>query len=165
MRAYYARHHVRQRWHFTPENFWARVDKTPTCWLWTKGTRRGYGQLMVQKRTLMAHRVAWTLTHGVIPDGMALCHHCDVPLCCNPAHMFLGTRRDNNEDRDRKGRCAKGTQKPRTAKLTDDQVREIRACWLVMASQAQLARDFGVSPSIIRDVVLRKTWRHVQDGA
>jgi hypothetical protein len=164
MRAYYGKHHDRQRFHFTPENFWERVHKTPTCWLWTKGTRRGYGQLMIQKRTVMAHRTAWELTHGVIPDGMALCHHCDVPLCCNPAHLFVGTRGDNNRDRDRKGRVAKGEQKPRQAKLTDAKVREIRAR-AALVSRRQLARVYGVSASVIGEVINGTAWKHVRQDA
>ena len=64
----------------------------------------GYGQISVDGKMLYTHRVAWELQNGKIPDGLHVLHRCDVPACCNPEHMFLGTPADNAADRDRKGR-------------------------------------------------------------
>lgn len=90
----------------TDENFWARVDKSGDCWLWT-GHRdeNGYGRVGYQCRpSIGAHRVAWALTHGgEIPTEWVL-HRCDNPPCVKPDHMFLGDATDNNQDRQAKGR-------------------------------------------------------------
>lgn len=80
------------------------------CWLWT-GNGAGkaqHGQFAVQhNRNLYAHRIAWFLYHGALPEGLKVCHHCDVPRCCNPAHLFLGTQADNLADARRKNRFPK----------------------------------------------------------
>lgn len=86
--------------------FWSRVAKSDGCWLWT-GARfgpNGYGAVRFQKRNSSAHRVSWMIHFGPIPDGLFVCHKCDNPPCCNPAHLFLGTIGDNTRDMIAKGR-------------------------------------------------------------
>lgn len=96
--------------HFTPKDvdrFWAKVHKTDGCWLWTGGMyATGYGFTGTRKRRLYAHRVAYMLTYGPIPDGMQVCHHCDTPPCVRPDHLFLGNHAENAADRIAKGRLA-----------------------------------------------------------
>ena len=92
--------------------FWSKVNKTDGCWLWT-GYRfhAGYGGFHESqpKRTVrLAHRVAWELTNGLIPDGLHVCHTCDNRSCVRPDHLFLGTNADNVADKVAKGRQAKG---------------------------------------------------------
>src|SRR5690348_16844605 len=72
--------------------FWSRVDRRSPgeCWVWTRGRlKAGYGQLTVGGKCRTAHRIAWELTNGPIPDGLSVLHRCDNPPCCNPAHLFL----------------------------------------------------------------------------
>ena len=99
------------------ERFWSKVDRRgpDDCWLWIGGRRgNGYGMLRVgsmadgTRRRMPAHRVSWELAHGAISGGLWVLHACDTPLCCNPSHLFLGTRADNMHDAVIKGRTARG---------------------------------------------------------
>jgi len=87
--------------------FWSHISKTETgCWEWTLSRLPyGYGRVaFLGNKNQYAHRVAWILTHGDIPDGLCVCHKCDNPPCINPDHLFIGTYADNAHDRDAKGR-------------------------------------------------------------
>ena len=110
------------------ERFEARyeIDQESGCWLWT-GTCNpaGYGTIGKDRRERLAHRVSWELHRGPIPDGLSVCHHCDVPRSVNPDHLFVGTDADNMADKTRKMRQHWGEKKP-TSKLTEGQVRAIR---------------------------------------
>lgn len=92
------------------ERFWARVKKDDGCWLWMGGLRdsrpgRDYGMVWVDGRNRSAAQVAWELAWGVpFPQGMDACHHCDVPRCVRPEHIFPGTAADNARDAETKGR-------------------------------------------------------------
>ena len=110
------------------------------------------------------HRVAFELTRGAIPDGLLVCHRCDNPPCCNPAHLFLGTKAHNNSDRHQKGRTvpsgARG-ERAGKAKLTDAEVQEMRRLRAMNVPQDELAERFNVNQSMVSRVVNRKNWRHV----
>lgn len=94
------------------QRFWEKVDKTPghgpngDCWLWTGAKLRDtYGQFYISKGTnAYAHIFSWKLHNGEIPGNLYVCHKCDIKACCNPAHLFLGTAKDNAQDALRKGR-------------------------------------------------------------
>jgi len=159
----YVRHHwtIQQRLdHFTDKS-----GGPNACWTWT-GThiRGGYGQLYWHGRHMAAHRAAWEVANGSIPASMHVCHRCDVPACCNPAHLRLDTHAGNMADKVAKGRQSRDGNRPGmdtpTAKLTDDQVRAIRAMRST-ASLRQIARQFGVDFSTISKICLRKTWAHL----
>ncbi|WP_417903626.1 HNH endonuclease signature motif containing protein [Caldimonas brevitalea] len=138
-----------------------RIDPPTQCWNWTGAAcRQGYGFLKRKDGVqLRAHRVAYELYNGEIPPGWCVCHRCDNPRCVNPAHLFVGTYRDNAADMVAKGRVARrpGERNP-AARLTADQVRCIRS---ETGSHAQLARRFGVSPTQVGLIKRGKRWAHL----
>ena len=154
------------------ERFWAKVNQAEEddCWEWTAARYScGYGAFIrrigsVGKwQTTNAHRVAWELTHGPIPDGMWVLHRCDNRGCVNPAHLFLGSPSDNSRDMTEKGRgyFANGASNPRLrAKLTENQVRDIRCRW-PGETQQSLADEYGVSVGNINQILKRRTWAHI----
>lgn len=96
--------------------FWAKVNKTATCWLWTASRNwAGYGLCLVGKNRKLtnAHRVSWEMANGKIKGGLHVLHKCDVRNCVRPDHLFLGTHRDNMLDMRAKGRA--GNQRQATA--------------------------------------------------
>lgn len=149
------------------EAFWSKIKTgAPSeCWPWTASRRRGYGRYGIAKGpTLSAHRVAYALTKGAIPDGLCVLHKCDNPPCCNPDHLILGTIADNNADRKRKGRNgqggARGT-KHRSAKLTDSDVIDIRRAVASGATQPEMANAYGLSIQSVYSIVHRLHWKHI----
>jgi hypothetical protein len=149
------------------DRFWEKVHKTEGCWLWTAATANyGYGVIGDPHKKgglLRAHRVSWEMAHGPIPPGMDVCHHCDVPACVRPDHLFLGTAADNIADMFAKGRQPdrRGEQGKRN-KLTVADVQAIRAAYRPgVVGYKQLARRFGVDRTTIGGIVLRRLWRSV----
>ena len=145
--------------------FWEKVNKTENCWLWMAGTTgEGYGSLrVVGHKTIKAHRYSWELHYGPIPDGLWVCHHCDIPACVRPDHLFLGTAADNCADKLMKGRgrLPRG-ELTSWAKLTDADVREIRAAYAEGGiTQQALARRYGVCSTTIFYAIARRNWAHV----
>ncbi len=132
------------------------------CWPWIPPKRYdGYAALKVKGRALKAHRLAWEFSVGPIPAGMCVLHKCDNRQCQNPRHLFLGTKGDNNRDRDRKGRRVNPVGEAHgRAKLTASQVLEIRKL-RGKFTNAELGRRFGVHHVTISKIQLRKQWRHV----
>lgn len=157
------------------EKFWKYVRKTDGCWLWTAAPcgSHGYGHMRSGDGPyVMAHRYSWEIHVGPIPFGLQVLHRCDVPLCVNPSHLFLGTQADNIADKVAKGRQARGetsgryTKPERTARgerhgmarLTEEKVKEIRARRANGEKQNALAAEFGVGTSTISRVVRGAHW-------
>jgi predicted XRE-type DNA-binding protein len=150
------------------DRFWSKVLKGDGCWLWTGSMRtRGYGGFWLDGRNDMAHRVAWILAHGPIPEGLVVMHKCDNQSCVNPSHLQLGTFKDNSTDMvaKRRGREQfRAGDEHRNAKLTQRSVIEIRSLHESGVSQARLADKFGVTQSCISRAVTGKRWA-CQEGA
>lgn len=180
---------------YTPSDikrFWSKVDTSAgmfACWIWL-GSRdfRGYGKFWLKGTNVRAHRASWKIIHGEIPEGLLVCHQCDNPSCVNPAHLWLGTDKDNADDRERKGRTAKGGRtRPKSvakgfrngrythpettargekhglSKLTNDLVREIRQRFANgETNKTLLASEYGVRDAAIGRIISRKTWRWLE---
>lgn len=160
--------------------FWSRVIVGPpdTCWMFLGGEmKKKYGQICFGNTTMTSHRFAYYLTHGELPEGMDICHHCDQPACVNPSHLYAGTRAENLRDMTVRNRRARGdshgsrTHPERVrrgeihsaSKLTEYQVKEIRRLYRPRVTTVpMLAAQFGVSRGTVFAIIQRKTWAHVE---
>ena len=144
------------------------------CWVWPNGqTTGGYGVIWDRDRGVskLAHRVAYEMFIGPIPEGLCVCHTCDNPLCVNPDHLWLGTRLDNNADRGRKGRTVSGEHFRHNptrgsanvgAKLTEDQVRDIRRRIRGGESNPDIAKIYGVARNTVSQIRTGASWSHIE---
>lgn len=139
-----------------PGRFWPKVEKGDGCWNWT-GTRKpaGYGAIHEydstrKRKTRYAHRVAWEIARGPIPDGLSVLHSCDNPRCVNPDHLFLGDDAANALDKAIKGRAAR--------KLTPEAVRGIRNLIQYGYPQRIVAAMYQVDQTCVSSIHLKKTW-------
>jgi len=127
------------------------------CWEYCGAKNPGgYGIIRGCPQTYLAHRVAWILDNGPIPQGVCVCHTCDNPSCINPAHLWLGTRADNNRDKEEKGRAVYHPgEKNGGAKLTEEQVYAIRKDNRI---QIEIAAEYGCDQTTVSEIKRRKTW-------
>jgi hypothetical protein len=140
------------------QRFWEKVNKHTLsgCWEWT-GSRNdyGYGQMKWDSvKVIYAHRFSYELHIGPIPTGLVLMHSCDKPSCVNPDHLTPGTNSDNTKDMILKGRC-------RTAKITIEQVREIKRRLAGGEYYRDMAKEFNVSVTTVYFIKTGKTWANV----
>jgi hypothetical protein len=178
----------------TEKRFWAGVDTSGDCWVWTRargGYSGNYGVFSHGKRHGYAHRFSFALAYGEIPEGLYVCHRCNNGLCVKPDHLYLGTAAENSRDAVRDGLIARGVHSSPfkrnarqvaevappirlsvsgtsnvRARLNEDKVKEIRR--LVdggHATRTEVAQQFGIGRSTVRLVVNRITWRHVPEDA
>lgn len=166
----------------TEERFWAKVDRSGECWVWTAGRDwRQYGHFswkaLSGKKEQLAHRYSWSLTNGPIPDGLDILHSCDNPPCVNPAHLRAGTHSENMQEMIVKGRrtlprgdahhfrrfpeTALRGERNGSAKLTEDHVRAIRVLAANDTPRHSIAVTFGLHESTVGLIVCRRTWKHV----
>lgn len=167
--------------------FWQNVAAPDHrgCRVWTRYCEwDGYGVLQYHKKPIKAHRLAWLLTYGPIPQGLEVCHTCDNPPCCEPTHLFLGTHAQNMQDAARKGRNSsqvhperlprgekhgskthpervlRGEDHPR-AKLTEAQVVEIHRRLDRGESLSEIASNYDVALSQISRIKDGIRWKGV----
>ena len=148
--------------------FWDKVNRPKLlrnrrCWAWVAyRDPKGYGRLNVDGQSVLAHRLAWILTNGEIPEGMCVCHKCDNPGCVNPNHLFISDHAGNMRDMAKKGRWgndgAKGQDHP-SAKLSEADVLFIRRNGHI--SNKELGKRLGVCRSTISHIRTHRNWRHL----
>lgn len=178
---YLTNHEIGQRLRrATADRFWSKTIPEPNsgCLLWLGGGGR-YGHANYDGRRYLAHRLSWALTNGPVPDGMFVCHKCDNPYCVEPRHLFLGTPAENSSDMVRKGRSLSGDRNPSPrnldkvrqnhprgeqigcAKLTADQVMDLRRRHASGEGRATIARDFGIHPVVVSMIAYGVRWSHL----
>ena len=155
---------------FQSQAFWSKIsitDKIKDCWEWGGAkTTHGYGNVRINKQYLKAHRVAFMMANGEIPEGYIVCHICDNRSCCNPSHLMLGTTKSNAADmllknRQRKRIQASSMSVNGNSKLSIKDVIEIRRSYSAKElNQYQLAEKFNVTQPNIGAILRNETWRH-----
>ena len=149
------------------ERFWEKVHKGDGCWEWTAyRSADGYGMIGRERGDGVerAHRLSWELHFGPIPSGTAVLHRCDNPPCVRPSHLFLGTQTENVADSVAKGRHRSPVhygERHHWARLTEAEVREIRAAFDIGIPCRDLADMFHIHPETVRLIGKRQTWAHI----
>lgn len=148
------------------ERFLLRVllpENLNDCWKWTGSLRcNGYGQVSINNKMYLSHRVSFELFVGPIPDNLHVLHHCDNRACVNPSHLFLGTNYDNIQDRESKGRGKVPKLKGEDHamhKLLEQDVYNIRSlCDEGKYTQTEIAKMFGIGCPQVSAIKHRKSW-------
>jgi len=153
------------------ERLYSKCIKTNNCWIWTGATSSGYGTIRDEnQKNDGAHRISWRLHNNQeIPTGMVIMHKCDNKLCINPDHLELGTVKNNIQDminknrRNPKNHIEKLKNESgslnRNAKLTNEQVIEIRKLYNSGKRQFEIANDFGISKALVWTIIHNKSWK------
>lgn len=151
------------------ERFWENVIVVQdlfSCWLWIGGKDTyGYGHIGDGDKLLLAHRLSWEIHNGPIPKNMCVLHNCvngDRGDCVRPSHLWLGTREDNNRDRDHKGRGGAAIGENNShAKLVEADILEIRALRAAGFTYAAIGRIKNITDVMASLIVRRKNWSHI----
>ncbi len=145
--------------------FWDNVDirKPDECWQWRMHKiYTGYGYFTLKNRPIRTNRISWIFSYGDIPDGLFVLHHCDNPSCCNPNHLFLGTQMDNMHDMISKGhKVVKTGSSNFHAKLSEDDILNIRTMYSNGIYQKDIAKQFGICQQSVSLIVNRINWKHI----
>jgi len=141
------------------DRFWAKVQKTDSCWLWDGGkSHNGYGVFSIKYKGYRATHVAWFLTYGKFPTQWLL-HSCDNPSCVNPLHLHEGSAGDNNKEKVERGRCPQGIN-VYNARFTEQDIRDIRSDKRYLR---EIAVEYGVHLNTIHAIKSGKNWKHVKE--
>jgi hypothetical protein len=145
------------------ERFWKYVEKTDNCWNWTASLNTyGYGCFWWNRKQHQSHRVSWYIQYGMFPKDCLL-HICDNPKCVNPSHLKEGTQIDNIHDKKNKRRQAYG-ERMGGSKLKESQVIEIMEKHSLGESIANLSREYKVSDTAIKYILIGRNWSYLHKG-
>lgn len=140
------------------ERLEAKATRSDGCLLLPSYKNAKYAAIEVRGKTMKAHRLVWLVRRGPIAAGQQVCHSCDTPNCCNVEHMFLGTAKENSDDKLRKGRQVRGVRH-HSARLNESDVRAIRSD---ARRHCVIAKIYNVTPESIMRIRQRKCWKHVE---
>lgn len=135
--------------------FMAYVEKSDDCWIWKGGiNRRGYGKFsFLEKKSAIASRVSYELFKGPIEKEKYVCHLCDIPLCVNPDHLWIGSHVENMLDMIEKER--------QHSKLLPMDIIKIRKLWEQGSSNAKLCEMFNITSGTVSSIIHRRIWKHI----
>ncbi len=152
------------------KSFEKHVIRKEGCWGWKGSLARGNYPVMSCRPTIgpdRGHRASWVIHKGPIPDGKFVCHHCDNPICTNPDHLWIGTQKENNDDKIRK--CRQANTKPPhkvgiengASKLSEVQVKEIKILLEKGLTSREIGRQYDVSKTTILRIKNGTHWKHI----
>jgi hypothetical protein len=151
-----------------PRDFWSRIDvgRPDECWPWRGSVDRyGYGRVKFLYKTMSASRAAYIIATGTNIGDMLVCHHCDNPKCCNPSHLYAGTKSDNERDKYRRGRATQAGANNSASKLTKEAVENIRRLFKQGMSNVAIGQMLGVHHSTISKIRTGQSWASPQESA
>lgn len=151
-----------------------KIERIPFsgCWIFTGSVNNhGYGYFMVNSKKVKAHRASWILHRSEVPEGLFVLHHCDVPSCVNPNHLFLGTRKDNSQDMVSKRRHVfmahperiQRGEKSAISKISDAQAAAIWERISRGERSSAIAQDFGITRGAVNHIKSGRTWKHLTE--
>lgn len=153
-------------------SFDKNVIRKEGCWDWKGAVAKGGYPVMSCKKILgpdRGHRASWIIHKGPIPEGKCVCHHCDNPICTNPEHLWIGTSKENNDDKVKKCRQSmlppphKVGSENGASKLKEEQIKEIRLLLEKCETSREIGRQYGVSKTTILRIKNGTHWKHVKD--
>ncbi len=153
------------------KSFEKNVVRQEGCWDWKGSVSKGGYPVMTCRRSIgpdRGHKASWIIHKGEIPKGMFVCHSCDNPICTNPEHLWLGTHKQNNDDKISKGRAKyqqppimKGDENP-SRKLCSEQVKEIRNLLAKGFTCVEISKKFNVHQKTISRIKCGHMWSDIK---
>jgi hypothetical protein len=149
------------------DRFWKYIEKKDGCWIWRGGLNSmGYGQFHIGNgKMALCHRLSWVVHRGPIDGDLCILHKCDNPKCVNPDHLFIGTMKDNMQDKANKKRNLKNIGEYSCQhKLTDCEATEIRKLYKRATRNfniQSLAKKYNIGQTTVWEILNGRAWKHL----